>query len=143
MTAKKNQQKALRAAHAEDDTTPFSVDGHDFSGVREAGFTESGAFVISAWTTPPPIPRGSYFTCIPISGAEYRKTHPTRAAFAREPCRICVLNDWGQTTTIDAPQGVIDDIVQGCIENGLPEIASACPTGGEAGPPRKPPEQEP
>jgi hypothetical protein len=94
---------------------PFSVDGQSFVGIRRLGFTDRGSFVIDAWTTPAPAPRGSYFTSIPISPREYREVHPTRAAFrVTAPNMLIVYSDYGEPTTIKAPPDVVSALEAEC-----------------------------
>jgi hypothetical protein len=106
-----------------DRDTPFvfecdhDVEDRAFTGIRELGFTERGHFVVSAYTTPPVAPgepRGTYFTSLPISPMEYRRTHRTRAAFQRDGDRLVIFDDWGKPYTIDAPSDVIDALADEC-----------------------------
>jgi hypothetical protein len=109
---------------------PFSFHSHsgealDFTGIRELGFNERGAFIVSAWTTPanPGGPRGSYFTAPPISPLAYRRTNRTATGFVRERRRLILRDDWGNAYTIAAPADVLDALVAECIANEIPRAS--------------------
>lgn len=100
--------------------------GIRLSGIIELGFGKYGSFVVNGWTTPlapPGEPRGSYFTSIPISPADYRKAHPkdSQAAYFRIGDNdLFIFSDWGEHYVIIAPKNVIDSLVQECITNEIP-----------------------
>lgn len=102
---------------------PFSLDRVSFVGIRRLGF-DGEDFVVDAWTTPPPRPRGSYFTHIPISSREYREHHPTKAAFrVSEPDRLTVYSDHGTPTTITAPPEIVSALALECAAAMLPRAS--------------------
>lgn len=87
----------------------------------EIGFTEDGAFIVRAFTTPPPEPRGTLFSGAPISDAEYRKTHQTRTGYKRTPERLEVYCDWGRLHWVEADADVLDALVADLEANGVTE----------------------
>jgi hypothetical protein len=103
--------------------TPFSlvsgVTEDNFTGIRELGFNERGAFIVNAYTTPVGEPRGTWFTALPISPAEYRRRHPTQAGFVRGARHITLYDDWGSKHTIYAPYHIIALLAIECVDNGL------------------------
>jgi hypothetical protein len=96
----------------------------DLVGVRELGFNDRGAFVVDGWTTPPGTRRGAYFTGLPISPVDFRRTHRTEAAFTRGKGGLVIYCDWGRKHIIDAPADVLDALVSECVAHELPERAS-------------------
>ena len=104
------------------DTRSIVFEGNVYEGIRKIGIDAGGAFVISLYTTPPHDKgRGGYFTCLPISGKEYRKENPTKTSYrilSKE--KIAVYSDWGEMSVIKANTDVIDRLAEECIENGIP-----------------------
>ena len=93
-----------------------------FVGIGELGFNEDGALIASMFTTPPPTPRGTWFTAFPISPLSYRKTNPTKAAVARGKDCLVIYDDYGTANTINASRQILDDLLTDCLANGLPLV---------------------
>lgn len=101
-------------------TDRFSIDrGREQFYGGKVGFTDDGHFIIQAFTTPPPEPRGTYFTSLAISPPEYREKHPTAASYWRQEGLLTVYNDWGGRHTIHGPNGFLDELEADCIKGGL------------------------
>jgi hypothetical protein len=107
-----------------DDSRVVVFQGTAYHGIRELGFTDNGAFVLSFHTTPAPMPRGGYFTCIPISSREYRAKHPTKCGFRDEGRQLIVWDDWKTMHRIAAPREVLDQLVANMRAHDLPELAN-------------------
>lgn len=90
-----------------------------FTGILKLGTDDKGQFIVDAYTTPkvaPGEPRGSYFTVIPISPTEYRRSHPTRTGFLRENGAITVFSDWGHPYRIECDDpSVLDELEHDCV----------------------------
>ena len=105
----------------DDDVREIGINGRTFSGIRRLGFTKSGCFVIDLHSFKPPMPRGGYFTTVPISERDYRATFPTKAAFVRDGLTSLKLyDDYGYPHRINAPSKVIDELYAECIRQDLP-----------------------
>jgi hypothetical protein len=106
---------------------PFGFNqGHrtdTFVAIRELGFNSMGAFVVNGYSTPPPEPRGTFFTSIPISKKEYREKHPTQAGFHLTRLRIIFYDDWGERYSIYAAPAILKQLAYECVINGIPETA--------------------
>ena len=98
----------------------ITLNGERFFEAEKIGFTDDGAFVIDLFTTPAPSPRGSYFTVIPISPADYRIGSKTKAAVADHGEHITVYDDWGSPITIGASRDVLDVLLKECEANNIP-----------------------
>ena len=106
--------------------------GQRYAGVKEIGFNDRGDFVVSLHTTPPAHdggPRGRYFTSIPISDAEYRKTRPTQAAYETTSRGLIVYDDWGVAHLIEAPADIVSTLVAEMKEQSVPEASGGAGRG--------------
>jgi hypothetical protein len=107
-----------------DTEVPFSLIDRDgvvkMAAIRELGFNERGAFIIAGYNSPPPEPRGGYFTGLPISPIEYRRRSRTQTAFARKAAQLIIWDDWGTPYSIVAPAHILDTLVAECIANEIP-----------------------
>ena len=111
----------------ENDTRVVLLNGRPFEGIRRVGFVDSGAFVLDFYTTPPPMPRGGFFTGIPISPAEYRAEHSTKCAFRDNGHEVVVWCDWGHPHRIGAERDVLDSLIANIRANDVPEIGPEAP----------------
>lgn len=76
---------------------PVRFEGREYFGAKRIGFEEHGSFILDLFTTPPPEPRGGYFTVLPISPKHYRQTvHKTQAGYRDDSDSLVVFCDWGQ-----------------------------------------------
>lgn len=98
----------------------ITLNGESFFEAERIGFTDDGAFVIDLFTTPAPSPRGSYFTVIPISPADYRINNKTKTSVADHGEHITVYDDWGSPTTIGASRDVLEAVLEECEANNMP-----------------------
>lgn len=94
--------------------TYFTFNGQKFPGAAAVGFTQSGTFVVDAYTTPPPNPRGTFFTTIPISPSAFRKRNKKycKVSVSNQPDRLIICDDWGHPHTIIAARDVLDLLVK-------------------------------
>lgn len=101
-------------------TCTCCTDKECFADIASAdiGFTDSGGFCISIKYNE----GGSYFTCIPISHRDYRKDHPTKAAFRAISSReVIVYDDWGKRYNIRIESAnSIEPLVKDMLEHDLP-----------------------
>ena len=98
----------------------IAIDGEKFLGAKKIGFTDDGAFVMDLFTTPPPMPRGSYFTVIPISSSSYREIRNTGTFVVDNGEYITIYDDWGKPTTINTDRDVLDALLKECDTNNVP-----------------------
>jgi hypothetical protein len=87
----------------------FEFNREQFFGGDRVGFTEKGEFIVSAFTTPPPSPRGTYFTVIPISPTAYRlkNKRTCKNAVVDGGTHIVIKDDWGTPYTLTAPRDAL------------------------------------
>lgn len=105
-----------------DDSFAVSGIGWKLKGIRELGFNERGAFVVDAWTTDAPGPRGTFFTSLPISPRDYRAVHPTKCGYRIiNSKKLAIYDDWSKVTYIQAYKAIINTLVRECQENDIPE----------------------
>lgn len=97
--------------------------GHAFEGIQVLGFTNTGTFAISAWTSPPGKTRGTFHTTIPISSREYRERHGNGGAGFRihSNTELAILDDYGQEYVLTVPKDMLNQLVGECIQQGLCE----------------------
>lgn len=114
------------------DTRKVVFAGQMYCGIRELGFTDDGYFVASFYTTPPPLPRGGFFTAIPISPADYRAKTPTKCGFVVGQGQLIVLDDWGNATRITAEPSVIYALIENVRAHDLPDHSAIAKATGAA-----------
>ena len=93
MNRKQNTSQTTEPAIAVDTVLcPVIFEGRKFFGIREFDCISVGLFTEETL-------QGTFFTCIPISGAKYRKKHPTKARVDIKTKKgwtvFDIYSDWG------------------------------------------------
>lgn len=95
--------------------------GNTYYGAESIGFTPEGRFVVALYSYQEPHEaRGNYFTAIPISPDEYRKTDQTKAAVRDDGDTLTVFCDWGDAHRIKALRAAIEAILAEAVTHGIP-----------------------
>lgn len=99
------------------------LEGRDYPGIKELGFTDDGSFIASLYTLPKAEQgHGGYWTSFPISPANYRKTHPTKTSVRDFGEYISIADDWGHCHKIESSRDVLDILLNECKQHNIPLI---------------------
>ena len=100
---------------------PVTWKGKRYPGIIELGFSDRGSFVARLQTTPTS-DRGTgwYYSGIPISPIEYRKTYRTKTMVEDRGRYIIVYDDWGTQYHIRARRSVLKVLLAELDANRVP-----------------------
>ena len=96
--------------------------GQTYYGAQEIGFNERGNFHFIMYVNPPPDPRGTFCTSIPIADLSYREEHNSAACVADNGNHIVLWDDWKMKHRIKATRKVLKALLAECYDQGLPLV---------------------
>ncbi|AVQ81702.1 hypothetical protein [Variovorax sp. PMC12] len=106
--------------------------GRQYFEAKELGFSTTGKFIVSLFTTEPAEMRGGYFTAVPISDAGYRAKYKTKAAVQDNGDELIIYCDWGRSHRLGASREVIEQLIDDARSHKIP-VRAAAETSRESG----------